>query len=274
MVSTGGRVKLDDSQQYWDRMAEVDPLWAILSEYHKLGGRWDVDDFFATGRTEIDDLLQKLAALSVPLEKRRALDFGCGVGRLSQALARQFDRVVGVDISTTMIEKAREFNRFPDTCSYVVNATDDLSQFEDATFSFLYSRLVLQHISPAYVAGYLREFCRVLAANGVLVFQIPNRRPRTLAQAAQYYSRNLIGKSPQLVRLYRKATFSKVPQSTLDAMPPSLMLMEGLDNRAVTALLRNEGVTVLHTELEPDQADGPLDSWLYIAIKTGSEGIT
>ena len=42
-----------------------------------------------------------------PAARRSALDFGCGIGRLSQALAEHFDQVYGVDISPKMIELAR-----------------------------------------------------------------------------------------------------------------------------------------------------------------------
>jgi SAM-dependent methyltransferase len=58
-------------------------------------------------------------------------------------------------------------------CRFVLNAAPDLRLFEDARFDFVYSRIVLQHIPPALVRGYLPEMLRVLAPGGVLLFQLP-----------------------------------------------------------------------------------------------------
>ncbi|MGB2888943.1 MAG: class I SAM-dependent methyltransferase, partial [Candidatus Acidiferrales bacterium] len=41
-------------------------------------------------------------------------------------------------------------------------------------FDFIYSSFTLQHMAPRYAKGYLREFMRVLAPGGVLVFNLPS----------------------------------------------------------------------------------------------------
>jgi len=97
----------------------------------------------------------------------KALDFGCGVGRLTQALARRFASCVGVDISQEMIRKAGSLNQHTH-CRYLVNTSTRLP-FADASFSFIYSNIVLQHVPPRYSRRYLREFARVLAPAGILV---------------------------------------------------------------------------------------------------------
>jgi SAM-dependent methyltransferase len=127
-----------------------------------------------TGVHEIDGVLAWLDELGVVLRTGRALDFGCGVGRLTQALAKKFTLCDGVDIAPSMIERADEINRFGDRCRYHVNDRDDLALFEDATFDFVYSDIVLQHIAPEYSARYVSEFTRILAPGGVVVFQLPS----------------------------------------------------------------------------------------------------
>src|SRR5262249_48837046 len=104
----------------------------------------------------------------------RALDFGCGVGRLTQALARHFETVVGVDIAPSMLRGARKYNKFGDRCQYVLNERDDLRLFESNSFDFIYSNRVLQHMRPEYGKSYLREFIRVLSPEGLLVFYMPS----------------------------------------------------------------------------------------------------
>ena len=48
--------------------------------------------------------------------------------------------------------------------------------FDDNSFDFIYSYVVLQHMRPDYALSYLREFVRVLAPGGVMAFQLPCRR--------------------------------------------------------------------------------------------------
>src|SRR5205085_1717548 len=73
------------------------------------------------------------------------------------------------------IETAERLNRYKDNCKYFVNARCDLQFFQDETFSFIYSNIVLQHIAPALTKQYLAEFSRVLKPEGLLVFHLPSR---------------------------------------------------------------------------------------------------
>jgi SAM-dependent methyltransferase len=167
-------VDLDDLQRNWDEWGRRDPYWAIISRPDRRGNRWDLDEFLRTGIDEIDALYARLQELGVAVRPGRALDFGCGVGRLTQALARTFAECDGVDIAPSMIERAHELNRFGDRCRYHVNDRDDLALFDDGVFDLVYSDIVLQHIAPEFSAKYVREFARVLAPGGILVFQLPS----------------------------------------------------------------------------------------------------
>src|SRR5687767_3416731 len=105
----------------WEDLGKLDPLWAILSDSaHQFSG-WKVDEFFATGEEEIGGVLDAAARYSLPAHTRKALDFGCGVGRLTRALAIRFDHAVGVDISQPMIDRAREYNATRPNCTFVLN---------------------------------------------------------------------------------------------------------------------------------------------------------
>ena len=183
----------------WEHWGETDPLWAILSEPDKDGNRWDLGQFMATGEAEISAVFERLSQLGLAPPSRRALDFGCGVGRLSQALASRFARVDGVDISEAMLTTARRINRFGERCSYHHNIAPDLQSFARGTFSFLYSNITLQHMPPIYALGYVREFLRVLAPDGLAVFQIPSHFASPILRGRRWVS----ARSPALHRLYR-----------------------------------------------------------------------
>jgi SAM-dependent methyltransferase len=158
----------------WETFAKEDPLFYILTDHSKRDRGWDPTEFFELGEGEIVNVMDLVDSRNVPLTRGRALDFGCGVGRLTQGLARVFDRVDGVDISPSMINAARRWNRHGDRARYHVNQSDDLALFGDEQFDFIYSNIVLQHVRPKYVEKYLAEFMRILRPGGVVVFQMPS----------------------------------------------------------------------------------------------------
>ncbi len=149
-------------------------MWAVLTTDGKEHGRWSAEEFFATGRAEIEMILAGAAQRSVTIRRGVVLDFGCGVGRLSQALADHFARVDGVDIAPSMLVAARRLDHHPGRVFYHLNAEPHLRLFTDATFDFVYSTLVLQHMAPESAKGYIAEFCRLLRSGGVAVFQLPS----------------------------------------------------------------------------------------------------
>lgn len=163
---------IKELQRNWELFGKTDPLRAILTGPPSPEG-WNEEEFFHTGRLDIDATFATMERLGSVPRRGRALDFGCGVGRLTQALCDRFDSVVGIDIAPTMIDLARRYNRFGDRCEYFVNDRDDLSRFPDGSFDFVFSLIVLQHMKPRYSKRYLKEFLRIAAPGGIIVFQIP-----------------------------------------------------------------------------------------------------
>ncbi|OHB44433.1 MAG: hypothetical protein A2Y13_08520 [Planctomycetes bacterium GWC2_45_44] len=167
---------LKDLGKNWDRLGKEDPFWAIATDPKKRNGGWDVEEFFKTGVKEIADIMQYIDKIHINIKKRKVLDFGCGAGRLTQALAQYFDEVVGVDISPSMISLANEYNVHKNNCEYRLNTASDLKLFNDNYFDFIYSNIVLQHIPPKYSEKYIKEFLRILVPGGLLIFQLPSKR--------------------------------------------------------------------------------------------------
>jgi SAM-dependent methyltransferase len=175
---------LERLQRDWNDLARKDAMWAVLTGPLGAERRWDPDAFFKTGTDEISALLDRLRAAGHSPRMDRALDFGCGVGRLTQALGGHFARTDGVDISAVMIEQARALNRRGASCHYHLNSAGDLSLFGDGLFDFVYSSITLQHMAPQFSRRYIAEFFRVLRPGGIAVFQIPSHtvhveRPQT-----------------------------------------------------------------------------------------------
>jgi len=155
----------------WESLAQRDALWAILTDSAKVERKWDVAEFMATGLAEIETVMHYVAGLGLhPDSGGAALDFGCGVGRLTQPLASRFLSCTGVDISQKMIDEAEALNHNSD-CRFLMSAEQRLL-FADGSFAFIYSNIVLQHMRAELARKYLQEFVRVLADGGVLVFGV------------------------------------------------------------------------------------------------------
>ena len=169
-------------QKNWDELGKLDPLYAIKvgikkegGEWEsKKGGKWDLQEFFQTGIDEIDSIIKDMEQLNLKISYTRALDFGCGVGRVTQALSKYFDKVDGVDIAPSMIELANTYNRYEDRVHYYVNNKNSLEMFNDNTYDFIYSVEVFQHMHPQYQENYLSELLRILSPGGILVFELPS----------------------------------------------------------------------------------------------------
>jgi SAM-dependent methyltransferase len=245
-------VEISKLQRNWDELGKTDPFWAILFDPAKKGGRWRVDDFFATGERDVAEIMARADRLGLALRRDRALDFGCGAGRLTQALAGHFKDVDGVDIAPSMIELANHHNRQGDRCRFHVNCSDNLSLFPDASFDFVCSLIVLQHIHPRYMRNYLQEFLRVLRPGGAVVFSLPSHPARTL----------------------KGLLFAVLPIAVLNVWRRlrygyrGIMELHGLRREQVIEILRASGGRVCDTQPDPDASLGrDWESYRYWVVK-------
>ncbi len=109
---------------------------------------------------------------------RRALEIGCGPGRLMRPMAKHFGEIHGVDVADAMIARARERLAGIPHAHPHVGTGSDLSQFADQSFDYVYSYAVFQHIpSRDVVFNYLNEAVRVLKPGGLVRAQMNGLPP-------------------------------------------------------------------------------------------------
>lgn len=230
-------MSLSKHRRDWNHLGRVDPLWAIFTRSDKRLGRWDVEEFFLTGAQDVGQVMEVATALGYPRRRGNALDFGCGVGRLTRALASYFGHCCGLDISESMIAQARELNRSVQNCSFVLNDRDDLRAFPDNSFDMIYTKWVLQHLpDTGLIISYIRELVRLLQPDGLLVFQVRTwltLRVRVLPRRRLYHLLRMLGVGEDF--LYRRLSLDPI---RMTAIPES----------DVERLLDTMGARVLRAE--------------------------
>jgi ubiquinone/menaquinone biosynthesis C-methylase UbiE len=164
----------------WNRRAREDANYYVAFGRH---GQ-DEEEFFETGKEVVHGLEWELKRLPAGANRRawRALEVGCGPGRLLRPMSRHFGEIHGVDVSDEMVARARRNLRGIPHAHVHTNAGADLAAFADESFDFVYSYAVFQHIpSREVVFSYLREIHRVLKNGGVFRGQF-NGLPQPLEE--------------------------------------------------------------------------------------------
>ena len=238
----------------WNALAELDPLWTILSDPAKKFGKWDPEEFFNTGNQEAERVLGLCKANAVDVSHGSVLDFGCGVGRMTRAFSQHFSSCVGIDVSEKMVDLARKFNADRPHCKFIASAAPRLP-FNDQSFDFVFSVLVLQHLPrKATILGYIAEFLRVVRDNGVVVFQLTNELP---------LRRRIQGRR----RLWSLLALLGAPQTWLfNKLGLAPIVMNGISTKKVEKFVETQGARLKALE-RYDRTEGRYHSYYYFVIK-------
>ena len=234
----------------WEDMAALDPMWAVLSEPERRNGRWSPEEFFSTGADETARLRGKLLGLGLPDRFESALDFGCGLGRVTRALTVCCREVIGVDISQEMVAKAELFTP---TCQFIHNPNYDLRIFSSDRFDLVYSSRVLQHQrSTKLILNHISEFIRVLRPGGIAAFQVPCHIP-------------YLHRIQPRRRMYELLRGIGLPSRPLYRIRLTPMCMTSASVEDVTRVIKNAGGRVLSADVD-DSCLG-VSSKFYCATK-------
>lgn len=157
----------------WEGFAQDDAEFYIYSvdvDFATPEGR---QHFFDTGKADV----QKILTDSTGHIRGwgLAIEIGCGTGRLAISMATKFDKVLGVDISPTMLTKLKancdEFG-----VGNVRGSLDTESWEDEGQADFVYSYLVFQHIADfEVIEHYFARIAKVLGPGGVCYAQFDTR---------------------------------------------------------------------------------------------------
>lgn len=238
----------------WEAIARRDPYWGVLSSDEYVGARLDDETerrFFQSGADHIAHVLDVLRTRVDPgFAPRTAIDYGCGVGRLLVPLGRSCERVIGVDVSATMLGLAREHVDKAGVANVDLRAAGDLAAIEPQV-DLVHSVLVLQHIPPATGMAILETLLHRLAPGG--------------CGAIQFHFRGAGGQPVRLLRRWRERSSlinRVIVRASGRPARDTLVLVHEYDSTAVLRALAASGAENVWIETTA-LPSGHTDSTVY-----------
>jgi ubiquinone/menaquinone biosynthesis C-methylase UbiE len=155
----------------WEQWGKDDPMFGVasLEGRNKNGSNpWTAQAFYSHGAKCWSE--ERIRWESYGVRRDACVEIGCGAGRMSKQLATYFGRVVGVDISDSMLTLARQ--SVPEA-TFV--QTDGLRiPLLDGSMTAAFSCDVFQHFNEVKLAAsYFAELYRVLAPGSTLMIHMP-----------------------------------------------------------------------------------------------------
>jgi len=225
-----------DTDADWVEIGKAQPFFGVLSNEKYLAQNLDdeaVAEFYESGRADISSTIAKLSQMQGrPFTSNAAIDFGCGTGRLSLAMARHSSVVHGVDVSPAMLEvAAQQAGRSGITNVKFVRSIPDVE------VDWVNSLIVFQHIPPRRGINLLEELLRHLRPGGAISLQL-----------TFFKDRSHMGELQRDLAEYRYDGESVQLLTTAQDNPPGAMTMYDYDLNAVlsTVFMSGIGELVVH----------------------------
>jgi 2-polyprenyl-3-methyl-5-hydroxy-6-metoxy-1,4-benzoquinol methylase len=193
-------------------------------------------DCFSTGEVYVNFVLQSIKEhLDTSFTTKRALDFGCGVGRLTIPLSTACEQVVGVDVSPSIVQEAiRNANEMCAENIEFLLADDNLSTLGGQSFDFSNSFNVFQHIPLHRGYRLLRRLLSLLSEGGIGVPHFTYSTPR---QAVLLLLEACMGSSGIYYRSYVLNGLMNLAKGDSFATPLPIMQMNEYNLSTIHKLL-------------------------------------
>lgn len=160
-----------NTDKEWEKFGRHDPYFGVLTDDRFRVTNLSDDNrkaFFASGQEYIDRLMDNVRRhVAQDFHLDRALDFGCGVGRLVIPLARIAGEVTGVDVSDAMLAEAKKNCEALSLTNVVLAKSDDNLSAIRGDYDLIHSFIVFQHIMPARGLEIFQKLMAHLRAGGV-----------------------------------------------------------------------------------------------------------
>lgn len=195
----------NDSDKDWEQFGKQDPYYAVLTDERYRMGRLTDDnraDFFRSGAEHVGQIFRIVRDhVAADFEPQHAVDFGCGVGRVLVPLAKRCRSVTGVDISRSMLDEARGNCDRAAVANAELLLTEDFFSRVSATYDFVHSYIVLQHIPVRRGEQIVRDLVSRLRPGGVGMFHVTYAHTVGPLHRLFYWSRTRVPGAHALLNL-------------------------------------------------------------------------
>ena len=164
--------RIPESNQEWQAWGEKDPLFGVIPQPGKERDGptpWTDADFYQTGRSDWEEFMRRWQRYGV--ERESCVEIGCGAGRLTRHIAKDFTEVHALDVAKGMINYARQHVG----SNVHLHVTDGISiPVLEGSVTAVFSVIVFLHFDHIdNAAAYFREMARVLKPGGTIMIQMP-----------------------------------------------------------------------------------------------------
>jgi 2-polyprenyl-3-methyl-5-hydroxy-6-metoxy-1,4-benzoquinol methylase len=192
-ASIASAMRWDATSDDWERLGRLDPYWAVISQDAYRGANLSdaaLAQFLQSGEDHVEQIWRGCReAFGGAFAPERALDFGCGVGRVAVPLARRVAHVVAVDVAASMLEHARRLAVRHHLANVEFVQSDDHLASIRGPFDLVHSTIVFQHIPVRRGLRLFRRLVELTAEGGVAVLHVLYDNPRRRAAPIRFAAR-------------------------------------------------------------------------------------
>ncbi len=174
----------------WTDYGATEPHWSVvsISAFRADAIEQNLKAFHDSGHNEVQNLKRLLKRTNIdPTQFQVALEYGCGVGRVTRWLANLFPKVYGTDISANHLNHAQAYfdqESVDNIELLLISSIGTLDKLPN--YDFLYSKIVLQHNPPPVIYLIMNQLCKKLNPGGSGVLQVPTFRQHYSFKASEY----------------------------------------------------------------------------------------
>jgi 2-polyprenyl-3-methyl-5-hydroxy-6-metoxy-1,4-benzoquinol methylase len=170
---------MSNGKETWEDFGATDAYYAVATYEKFRSSKIDAAakaEFFATGREHLDEVWLEFERLFGEVERpHRALDYGCGVGRILLPMAERCGSVVGVDISTAMLAEARKNADEGSIANVELQEAAEFIAADGDRYDLVHTYIVMQHIEPQIGYEIIRKLVERLVPGGLGMIHVTFR---------------------------------------------------------------------------------------------------
>ena len=178
----------------WTKLGAAEPHWSVLNDrkYEQVAISENMDGFYASGFDDKRGLDAFCSRNSIRYRKGVCVELGCGVGRITSALASSFERVVALDVSPNNLAVCERHLKDHKIANVELRLVKTIQEFQSLPeFDVFFSLITLQHNPPPVQHFILDTILDKGSQGAISFFQTPHYWSNYSYSSASYLRKGL-----------------------------------------------------------------------------------